>query len=83
MAYGNTVFPPSDNFCSESIERVPRTLRVLMDPLSGKKRDESINAHKSALKPLPFINLPPGDANTLYTALKHADDDSLQQSSKI
>ncbi|GBL99837.1 hypothetical protein AVEN_162840-1 [Araneus ventricosus] len=38
---------------------------------------------KSAIKSLPFVNLPPSDANTLYTALKYAAEDRLHLSSKI
>ncbi|GBM60039.1 hypothetical protein AVEN_147601-1 [Araneus ventricosus] len=44
---------------------------------------ESIKTAKSAVKPLPFINSPPSDASTLYTALKYSAEDNLQQSSKI
>ncbi|GBN46390.1 hypothetical protein AVEN_23270-1 [Araneus ventricosus] len=44
---------------------------------------ESIKTDESAVKPLPFINSPPSDPNTLYTAFKYAAEDNLQQSSKI
>lgn len=40
---------------------------------------DPINAEQSAIIPLAFINLPPSDVDTLYTALKYAAEDTHQQ----
>lgn len=40
---------------------------------------ESVNSDKSCVKPLPFINSPPSDFNTVFTALKYAATDCNQQ----
>lgn len=42
----------------------------------------SVNSDKSAVKPLPFINSPPSDYDTVFTALKYAATDSHQQGCK-
>lgn len=39
MAYDTTVFPPSDDFCNNAEEMVPHSLRVLMDSLLGRNRN--------------------------------------------
>lgn len=37
---------------------------------------KQINVERTAIVPLPFINSPPSDLDTLYTALKYASEDS-------
>ncbi|GBM13174.1 hypothetical protein AVEN_64377-1 [Araneus ventricosus] len=44
---------------------------------------ESVHTDKSDVKPLPFVNSPSSDANTLYSALKYTAEEYIQQSSKI
>ena len=43
---------------------------------------ESVNSDKSSVIPLPFINSPPSDFDTVFSGLKYGATDSHQQGSK-